>query len=251
MEFWHIMSNTKITASQKLQRRFEESILSRQYRPGDRLPSERDIMRRENVGRGTVREAYRSLQQKGLIEIRPGDGSFVREIDSAKVGDTLSTLIRHRGISARHLQEFREAVERRCAAYAAERATLEQKNHLKELIDQLEAQYRSCGQGDLRFYEMELNLHMQLAKISGNPMFEWFATTFQKNAHSFSKILAYQAGKPEEALEDWRNFINALYRKEVTKASMIISSHIFRFGKILENAEHLKQDQNPQPKDKT
>jgi DNA-binding FadR family transcriptional regulator len=84
---------------------------------------------------------------------------------------------------------------------------------------------------------MELGLHAQLAKISGNPMFEWFATTFQKNAAEFSQMLAYQVEKPEEALEDWRNFITALDRKEVTKAAMIISSHIFRFGKMLEDLD--------------
>ncbi len=57
-----------------------------------------------------------------------------------------------------------------------------------------------------------------------------------------NKILAHHSGKPEEVLEDWRNFINALYRKEVTKASMIISSHISRFGNIFNNAEYHKQD---------
>ncbi len=243
------MSN-KITTSQKLQRTIEEAILNRQYLPGDRLPSERNIMKRDQVGRSTVREAYRSLQQKGLVDIRPGDGAFVREIDSANVGDTLAALIRHRGVSVRHLQEFREAVEVRCAAYAAERATTEQKDHLKKLIDKMEARYRSHGPGDIQFYEMELSLHTQLAKISGNPMFEWFTATFQKNADSLCKILARQTEKSEEALEDWHHFIDALYQKEVTRASMIISSHIIRFGNILENAEPFKSDQSSQPKDK-
>ena len=229
--------NNQISASERLQLQFEESILNRQYLPGERLPSERDIMKRQKVGRGTVREAYRSLQQKGLIEIRRGDGAFVRAVDSSKVGDTLATLIRHRRVSTRHLQEFREAVERRCAAYAAERATPDQIDRLKELFGQMEERFQSSGHGDIRFYEMELDLHAQLAKISGNPMFEWFATTFQKNAAAFSQMLAYQVEKPEEALEDWRNFIAALDRKEVTKAAMIISSHIFRFGKMLEDLD--------------
>ena len=75
--------NDPLSASEKLEFQFEKSILSRQYLPGDRLPSERDIMKQQKVGRGTVREAYRSLQQKGLIEIRRGDGAFVRAVDSS------------------------------------------------------------------------------------------------------------------------------------------------------------------------
>ena len=62
-------------------------------------------MKKFKVGRGTVRAAYHSLQQKGLIEIRHGGGAFVQEIDSSVAGDTLSTLIRYRRISTQHLQE--------------------------------------------------------------------------------------------------------------------------------------------------
>ena len=53
------------------------------------------------------------------------------------------------------------------------------------------------------------------------------------------RLLRYEdlVRAPEEALEDWRNFITALDQKEVTKAAMIISSHIFRFGKILEDLD--------------
>ena len=241
--------SSRITTSLKLQRKIEAEIFSRKYLSGDRLPSERDIMKKEQVGRSTVREAYRSLRQKGLVDIRPGGGAFVREIDSANVGDTLADLIRHRGVSVRHLQEFREAVESRCAAHAAERATRAQKAHLKKLIDQMEIRFRSHGPGDLHLYKMELNLHTQLAKFSANPMFEWFTATFEKNADSFSRILARQTGKSEEALEDWRHLIEALYKNEVTRAATIIRSHIFRFGRILENAEPLKPNPNIQEKD--
>ena len=230
-------NDEKISASENLRLQLEELILNRHYLPGDRLPAERDIMRRMKVGRGTVREAYGCLQQKGLIEIRPGGGAFVREVDSAKVGDTLATLIRHRRISSRHLQEFREAVESRCAAYASERATPEQIRHLSRMIDEMEKLLRSSNDVNLEFYELELSLHTQLAKISGNPMFEWFAVTFERNAAAFSGILADPSVMPEEVLVDWREFIQAIENREVTRAAMIIQSHILRFGKILETLD--------------
>ena len=153
------MKIKKVTASDRLQQQLEESLLKRQYLPGDRLPSEREVMKKFKVGRGTVRAAYRSLQQKGLIEIRHGGGAFVQEIDNSVVGDTLSTLIRHRRISIQHLQEFREAIEIRCAAYAAERATQKQINNFKFLINQMEDMLDSSGDWRLQFYKLELNLH--------------------------------------------------------------------------------------------
>ena len=232
----------KKTASESLQLRLEESILNRLYLPGDRLPSEREIMGQLKVGRGTVREAYRSLQQKGLIEIRHGGGAFVREVDSSIVGDTLATLIRHGRVSLQHLLEFREAFESRCAAYAAERATPEQIGHLTTLVDQMEDILGSSNDGGLRFYELELNLHTQLAVLSGNPMFEWFASTFERNAASYSVNLARQREKPQEAIQDWRDFIQAVENREVTRAVMIMGSHIFRFKKILEDLDRDHND---------
>ncbi len=68
-------------------------------------------------------------------------------------------------------------------------------------------------------------------------MFEWFASTFERNATAYSDILANQSEKPEEAMQDWRDFIQAVENREVTKATMIMESHIFRFKKILENLD--------------
>jgi len=236
------MKTKKVTASDRLQQQLEESLLKRQYLSGDRLPSEREVMKKFKVGRGTVRAAYRSLQQKGLIEIRHGGGAFVQEIDSSVVGDTLSTLIRHRRISTQHLQEFREAIEIRCAAYAAERATKKQISNFSFLIDQMEEMLGSPGDWHLQFYELELNLHTELARMSGNPMFEWVASTFEQHAEAVSDIIVHSLEQPEEeVLRDWRNFIQAVENKEVTKASRIIGSHIFRSGTILED---LKKDKN-------
>ena len=234
------MTINKVTASDSLQQQLEKSLLKRQYLPGERLPSEREIMKQFTVGRGTVRAAYRSLQQKGLIEIRHGGGAFVQEIDNSVVGDTLSTLIRHRRISIQHLQEFREAIEIRCAAYAAERATQKQISNLKFLIDQMEDMLGSSGDWHLQFYELELKLHTELARMSGNPMFESVTSTFHQHAEAVSDIIVNSLEQPEEeVLTDWRNFIQAVENREVTMASRIIGSHIFRSGTILEN---LKQD---------
>ncbi len=234
----------KINASERLQLRLEELIFNHHYLPGDRLPSERDIMAKFNVGRGTVREAYRSLQQKGLIEIKHGGGAFVKEIDSSMVGETLATFIRHRQVPIGQFQEFREAIESRCAAYAAERATPAQIDQLKQLFNKLENKHQSVGTTDKKFYELELKLHTQVAKITGNPMFEWFASTFERNSIIYADLLVDLPEKQDEALNDWRSFIQSIENKEATKAVMIIGAHIFRFGMILEVLDQNKLEGN-------
>jgi len=86
--------------------------------------------------------------------------------------------------------------------------------------------------------QVELNLHTELAKISGNPMFEWVASTFEQQAEVVSDIIVHSLEQPvEEVIRDWRNFIQAVENREVTKASILIGSHIFRSGTILEDLQ--------------
>lgn len=224
----------KISAAEKLHARLKEEILSRQYLPGDRLPSEREIMRQKKIGRSTVREAYCLLQQEGLVETRHGGGAYVAQMDNAKVGDTLATLIRHGGVSFSHIFEFRSMVETQCAAFAAERATPDQISHLRRMVDEMEAGYGLSSEGNLKFYEMELALHVQLARITGNPIFEWFNTTFKQNAMKFAQILLSMPEKPAEAIRDWRELLHAMENNEASRAGTIMRVHCYCFQMIMQ-----------------
>ena len=68
-------------------------------------------------------------------------------------------------------------------------------------------------------------------------MFKWFANTFERNVAAFSDILANQPKKPDEALADWHDFIQATKNQEVTRAAMIIAAHIFHLKKVLEDMD--------------
>lgn len=230
------MTETKPKASERIRLKFEQEILDRRYRPGDRLPAERELQEQLGVGRGTVREAYRALQEKGLIEIRRGGGAYVREVDSSRVADTLSLLIRHKRVSTMHLFEFREAFESRAVAYACERATEEQLAGLEARVNSLEEAVRSGGDRT-DFYQREIDLHAELARMTGNPLFEWIADTFRQNSVSYSETYSrldlVRSQQPQEVIADWQVLLEALKKREVTRAVMIIRAHLFHFRRIL------------------
>ncbi len=227
----------KISAAEKLHKKLKEEILSRKYLPGDRLPSEREVMKLLAVGRGTVREAYCLLQQEGMVETRRGGGAYVTELDSAKAGETLATLIRHGRVSLNHISEFREIVETQCAALAAERATPDQIRHLRQMKDEMEEAYRISTIGNLQFYEMELELHVQLAKITGNPIFEWFNITFKQNATRFTDILISVPEEPEAAIRDWNELLCAMENNEVNRVATIMRLHCYYFQRVMQEME--------------
>lgn len=225
-------SNKKVRAAEAVSRRLEPDILNKVLKPGDKLPAERDLQNELGVSRWTIREAYRILCQKGLVEIKGGGGTFVSEVDNHLAGTTIHTLIRQGAISLEHLQEFRETVDVQCAALAVERATKDQIQELKLLFKKLQARYEAHGD-DFEFYQLELRLHSAIAKMTSNPLFEWFTETFQKYLADFGRLQFGCSETSHEALSDWKQFVQALDNGEGQKSSMIIEHHILKFKRIL------------------
>jgi GntR family transcriptional regulator, transcriptional repressor for pyruvate dehydrogenase complex len=232
-------SNNKSRMVEQVYRRFETDILNRTLKPGDRLPAERELKEKLGVSRWTIREAYRILRQKGLVEIKHGGGTFVTIIDNDLAGTTINTLIRQKGVSHEHLQEFRETIESRCAIFAVERATDEEISGFKMILAQLKEKFDKEGD-DIGFYSLELELHAELARMSRNPLFEWFVDTFRRNASELGSIQLSGSSNANEALLDWDDFICALEKREGVKASIIMTNHIFKYRRILNELEQAK-----------
>jgi DNA-binding FadR family transcriptional regulator len=106
-----------------------ESILtlirSGELKPGTRLPSEPELIAMTGVSRSSVREAIRSLETMGLVEIRRGKGTFIREIDTASMTDAQMLLMLADRKVLENLVEVRESLEPLMARLAAELATEE------------------------------------------------------------------------------------------------------------------------------
>lgn len=164
-------NSNKSRMAEQVYHRFEADILNKVLKPGDRLPAERDLQNKLGVSRWTVREAYRILRQKGLVEIKRGGGTFVTKVDNDLAGTIINTLILQRGVSSEHLQEFREAIEGRCAVFAVERATDDQISEFKRLLEQLKRKLEQLGD-DYEFYLLEwrrgpaLGQHMLIQNIT-------------------------------------------------------------------------------------
>jgi GntR family transcriptional repressor for pyruvate dehydrogenase complex len=105
-----------------------KQILAGNYRPGDRLPPERQLAQQLGVGRSTVREAFKKLEQLRLVEIRHGGGATVGQLESASL-DVVPMLVRHDGVVnvaiVEQLLEARRVLIVAATRLAVERATAE------------------------------------------------------------------------------------------------------------------------------
>ncbi len=236
------------TKHEQILSQVENSILSRQFKPGDKLPPERELQEKYRIGRGTVREVLIALQQKGLIEIRKGSkgGAFVREVDNEYASETLALLIRHGRISVKHLAEFREPVEVTTAAHAAERATPEDIRTLKDLLAEGGSLIQSSEDSYGAFYQWELNMHKELARISRNPIFEWISGTLYISMEPLSFYTNKYRTEHEEVFEDWKDIVESIEQRKIMKVISVVRSHMLRYRRILEKEANEIPEQNEQ-----
>jgi GntR family transcriptional regulator, transcriptional repressor for pyruvate dehydrogenase complex len=92
--------------------------------PGDRLPAERELCDQFEVSRTVIREAVKSLQEKGLVEIRPGVGTFVQHGMDKILRQSLGRMTQiNQEYGLENLMQVREILEPEIAAIAAEKAS--------------------------------------------------------------------------------------------------------------------------------
>ncbi len=114
----------KVSRSSTIVHRLEELILDGTLKPGDRLPSERQLSDRLNASRPLIREAMKELRGRGVIETQHGRGSFVKGmLDQVDAHNSLTRLYNSHPRLLFDLLEVRERLEGQAAQMAAERAT--------------------------------------------------------------------------------------------------------------------------------
>lgn len=144
---------------------------SGELRPGDPVPSERELMRRFGVGRPVVREALQRLATLGVIEIQHGQRARLTQMAPATVLETVDRTVRHlleQSPEAREsLREARLLFELGMVRIAARKAG---ESDLVALRDAWEAQAAVKGQ-PVEFVAADIRFHQSIAAVSRNPVF--------------------------------------------------------------------------------
>ena len=229
---------------QDLVSQIERAILEGRLKAGDKLPSQRELVEMFQTSRGTLREALRVLEQKGLIDIKLGvsGGAVVRTPDTSPVTRSLDLLIRHREISLEELAEFREGVEGSVAALAAERVSEEQIRELKSLLKEAERCIRTGVNGWEAFCRLDTRIHVGIANASGNRVYGLVLRMVHDNIQRFYE--AYPLKDREtmrENYQDLEDIINALEQHRSLVVRALMQSHVRRFRRYMTNQQETVQ----------
>jgi GntR family transcriptional repressor for pyruvate dehydrogenase complex len=196
-------------------------------RPGDRLPSERELCVHFGVSRVTVREALRILEASGLVEIRVGarGGAFVTTPSSRRMGEGLAALISLSPLTAAEVTEARLVFELGIVPLIIERATKEDLDALRAMCDE---HAEALDQGN---YTMELSaaFHVRVAACTHNAAIEMLVQSFHgpllmslREAQSVEPLMG-RRGSTEH-----RKFVEAVAARDLDAATTTMRTHLER-----------------------
>ncbi|AAR36786.1 FadR family transcriptional regulator [Geobacter sulfurreducens] len=215
----------------------QEAIVEGRLKEGDQLPAERKLQEEFNVSRGTLREALRVLEQKGLIEIRTGvaGGSVIKGVSTEQVSESLALLIRYQKVPLAKLAEFREGVEGIVAALAANRATSEQTSRLQELLSTA-GEYLEQGEPHWdAFIRTDEEFHLALAEMTDNPLFITVLETVYHNIHTYyERYLPMEETVLRQNYQDLKDLFAAVAARDGKRAEELAREHVRRFNTRME-----------------
>lgn len=199
----------------------EKEIVSGQFTAGTKLPSERQLAARLSVSRPLVREALRSLVERGLIEVAPGRGAFVRPVRTSDAARPLDALYRRQNVTPRDLMEARMMLEREAAGLAAERAEPQDLEMLERALGRLDR-----ASGLIERARWDVTIHALIARMSRNPVIE---TMFGSIASLTFELILRSLGDPSvarEGLPYHREIFEAIRAGDLQGAREAMEGHL-------------------------
>ena len=218
MEFQRIK---KETVPDSIINQIKEMIMNNKLKAGDKFPSERELAEKLSVSRPSVREAMRSLQSLGIVDIRSGEGTFLN--------DNISILSDHfkmnqllKKYSVLELIEARKILEVEVIKLAVKRATPAMKELLEETL--LES-IKNKDDIDL-FLKADFAFHLAIAEASRNLYFKEMINITRDLLIEFNKEVIKKEGQIDRAIESHRRIFKAFSAGDVKTAVEEMTDHL-------------------------
>ncbi|QKS72040.1 FadR family transcriptional regulator [Paenalkalicoccus suaedae] len=206
----------------RILKEIEQLIMTNDLSAGDKLPSERDLSERLQVGRSSVREALRSLELLDLIETRKGEGTFVKQAGSHRLAEILASFFLQDPRARRDLRETRRMIEVEAVRLACDRATAEE---VEELENVLRDSYHVWRDGHIPVEE-DILFHKTIVQISQNKLM----MNIWRPLVEYSKVALRESlsreGRMEHALEEHESIVEAIKCRDVSRAVDKMNIHL-------------------------
>jgi len=199
-----------------------ERLILKKLKPGDKLPSERELAEILQVSRSSIRDAIRSLELVGLVEPRQGAGTIVRERSAESSVNPFTDTLKRRQELVTELLDFRKMLEPPLAARAATHASAEDISEMEEI---LQRQEEKQDQGNVASAE-DAEFHYSIALASGNSVVLKVIDTLMDLLRETRENSLQVLGRSQKSLAGHRRILAAIKRHDAEAAKSAMRRHI-------------------------
>jgi GntR family transcriptional repressor for pyruvate dehydrogenase complex len=207
-----------------------ERLIVKKLKPGDKLPSERELAEMLQVSRSSIRDAIRGLELVGLVEPRQGAGTIVREPSQSSLNPFGNALERRQELVG-ELLDFRKMLEPPLAARAAAHATPEEISEMEEI---LQRQEEKQNRGEAAIAE-DAEFHYSVALASGNSVVLKVLDILMDLLRDTRERSLQVEGRAEKSLAGHRRILAAIKRHDAESAKSAMRRHIEDVEEIVLN----------------
>jgi DNA-binding FadR family transcriptional regulator len=206
-------------------------IASGKYGIGAKLPAEHQLVEELGVGRSTLREAIRVLAYNGMLEVRQGDGTYVRALPAD--GEPLANRLRRARVG--EIQEVRQALELEIVKLAAKRY---RKKDLQQMRRHLKERHEALIQKDIpAVLDADISFHCAVAEASGNKVLADLYRTFELSLRGALETLWEGADSNPKVTEELHyRLVEAIAARDAAQAVTAASALLNRHSKSLSAA---------------
>ena len=208
---------------EQIVQQIEQSIVEGKLSPGDQLPTERELAQQFGVSRTAVREAVKTLTEKGLVESFSGRGTFVTAPKSQSSRKSLDAFFEMGDLEdPANLVELREIIEPEVTILAATRIEEQQLAMMREAVATME---RSMKQPEA-YIEADLDFHLALAEAAGNPLSLSLLDSIVGVLRSQRLGIFGVDGGPERGQVHHKRILEAIERRDPAAAREAMRAHL-------------------------
>jgi GntR family transcriptional regulator, transcriptional repressor for pyruvate dehydrogenase complex len=204
------------------------ALQSQDLKPGDRLPSERELAINLHVSRPSVREAVKSLEAEGRLVVKHGQGVFVAE---PSVRKTLRASLANLDHSLAELFAMREILEVPAARWAAQRGDPLALQRIQEAFDALEKASQEQPVDFDRLQELDATFHLRIVEAAGNRLLVQSQGVLNELLETGMQTTLAIPGRMEKSRGEHRLILDGIIAGDPVAASRAARTHIHRAGR--------------------
>lgn len=211
--------------SESVAEQLENMILSGAAKPGEKLPSVRELCDLFGVGRSAIRDALTTLKGKGMVDVKQGEGTFVLELNSNKLFNQTLLLPSSKDIS--ELFQVRKILEAGIAEMAAINRSSQDLREMQEVIDR-------------PGWESDYHFHRTIAQASGNEiihqLIQFISSTTKKAMNDFHQFIQQDPAIVQTIFEQHKEIFFTIKDNNPQSAKESMIRHLNFVEEILQNS---------------